>query len=242
MEIQKPTTDQIASSIFYRSLQPVKFMDKGEIHMTAKIDEKYPNAVITFTFTDKAVQKEYEDFYKRAVGTRDHIVLKNKQPYRVRLCQIDLFLNKFMTGTLHKRHQPFLTDEVKKALAKYPYRSQDGKGMKAKVIMRFFNPVGTGTWYVTEMADVLYQKNAKKGTDYVTYEKRDPDFSFDKVKDVVFFGLAELGYEFEWGSFSMSELSGLILPHDMEIERDEHIPPLKYTLEECFKMYNEQTP
>ena len=114
--------------------------------------------------------------------------------------------------------------------------------MKAKVIMRFFNPVGTGTWYVTEMADVLYQKNAKKGTDYVTYEKRDPDFSFDKVKDVVFFGLAELGYEFEWGSFSMSELSGLILPHDMEIERDEHIPPLKYTLEECFKMYNEQTP
>lgn len=240
MEIQKPTTDQIASSIFYRSLQPVKFMDKGEIHMTAKIDEKYPNAVITFTFTDKAVQKEYEDFYKRAVGTRDHIVLKNKQPYRVRLCQIDLFLNKFMTGTLHTRKQPFFTPEIEKALIEHPYRSQDGKGMKAKVIARYFNPTGTGTWYVTEMADYLHKVGKKEG--YKTYDKVDKQFQFRRMEDIVLFGIAELGYEFEWGSFSMNELANLLLPHGLEIERDEHIEPLKYTLEECFKMYNEQMP
>jgi hypothetical protein len=242
MEKQKAITDRIAAAIFYGKTEPVEIPGKGKIRIHAEYTKNGYSSIVNFSFTDELVQKEYLDFYKRAVGTRDSIDWKDGKVARVKLSQIDLFLHKLLNDTLHKRHQPFLTDEVKKALAKYPYRSQDGKGMKAKVIMRFFNPVGTGTWYVTEMADVLYQKNAKKGTDYVTYEKRDPDFSFDKVKDVVFFGLAELGYEFEWGSFSMSELSGLILPHDMEIERDEHIPPLKYTLEECFKMYNEQTP
>ena len=240
MEIQKPTTDKIASSIFYRSLQPVKFMDKGEIRMTAKIDDKYPNAVITFTFTDKAVQKEYEDFLKRAVGTRDYILLKDGQPNRVRLCQMDLFLNKFMTGTLHTRKQPFFTPEIEKALIGHPYRSQDGKGMEAKVIARYFNPTGTGTWYVTEMADYLHKVGKKEG--YQTYDKVDKQFQFRRMEDIVLFGLAELGYEFEWGSFSMNELAGLLLPHGLEIERDEHIPPLKYTLEECFKMYNEEMP
>ena len=240
MEKQKALTDKIAAAIFYGKMEPVEIPGKGIIRIHAEYPNNGYSSVIKFSFTDELVQKEYDSFYKRAVGTRDYTEWKDGKIERVKLTQIDLFLHKLLNDTLHKRHQPFLTDEVKKALAKYPYRSQDGKGMQAKVIVRFFNPVGTGTWYVTEMADVLYRKNANKGTDYVTYEKRDPNFSFDKVKDIVFFGRAELGYEFEWGSFSMSELETLILPHDMEIERDEHIPPLKYTLEECFKMYNEQ--
>jgi len=241
MEIQKPVTDKIAASIFYRGLQPVKFMDHGEITMTAKIDNKYNNAVITFKFSDKEIQKEYDDYYKRAVGTRDHVILKDGKVERVKLSQIDLFLRKYMTNTLHTRKQPFFTTEIEKALIDHPYRSQDGKGMKAKVIARYFNPVGTGTWYVTEMADFLHKVNKKK-CGYQIYDKVDKQFQFRRMEDVMLFGLAELGYEFEWGSFSMKELSSLILPHDMEIERDLAIEPLKYTLEECFKMYNEEQP
>lgn len=240
MEIQKPTTDKIAASIFYRSLQPVKFMDKGEIHMTAKIESKLPTAFVYFTFTDKEVQKEYEDFYQRAVGTRDHILLKDGKPDKVRLSQIDLFLNRYLKGTLHERFQPFFTPEIEKALINHPYRSQDGLGMKAKVIARYFNPTGTGTWYVTEMADYLHKVGKKNG--YQPYEKVDKQFQFRRMEDILLFGLAELGYEFEWGSFSMKEISQLLLPHGLEIERDEHIEPLKYTLEECFKMYNEEQP
>ena len=242
MEKQKAITDKIAASIFYRNGIPVEIPGKGQVHIHSELAKGQSQSVIKFTFTDELVQKEYLDFYKRAVGTRDYIEWKDGKVNRVKLSQIDIFLHRLLTDTLHTRRQPFLTDEVKKALTKYPYRSQDGKGMKAKVIVRFFNPCGTGTWYVTEMADIRYMKNQGKGTDYVTYEKPDPKLNLDKVRDIVFFGLAELGYEFEWGSFSMNELSGLILPHDMEIERDEQIPPLKYTLEECFKMYNEQTP
>ena len=242
MEIQKAITDKIAASIFYRNGVPVEIPGKGQIRIHAELPKDQTQSVIKFSFTDELVQKEYEDFYKRAVGTRDFIEFKDGKIARVKLSQIDIFLHRLLTDTLHTRKQPFLSDKAKKALINYPYRSQDGKGMKAKVLVRFFNPVGTGTWYVTEMADVLYMKNQGKGSDYVTYDKVDKNFDFDKVKDIVFFGLAELGYEFEWGSFSMNELSSLLLPHDMEIERDEHIPPLKYTLEECFKMYNEQTP
>ena len=112
--------------------------------------------------------------------------------------------------------------------------------MKAKVIARYFNPTGTGTWYVTEMADYLHKVGKKDG--YKTYDKVDKQFQFRRMEDIILFGIAELGYEFEWGSFSMNELANLLLPHGLEIERDEHIEPLKYTLEECFKMYNEQMP
>lgn len=241
MEIQKPTTDQIASSIFYRNCNPVKLLDKGEINITIGNPDRGISSIITFTFTNKTVQKEYDGFYKRAVGTRDHVIYKDGHPHKVSISQIDLFLNKFMTGTLHTRKQPFFTPEIEKALIEHPYRSQDSLGMKAKVIARYFNPVGTGTWYVTEMADFLH-KVKKKETGYQVYDKVDKQFQFRRMADIMLFGVAELGYDFEWGSFSLNELSCLLLPHGMEIERDEHIEPLKYTLEECFKMYNEVAP
>ncbi|MDO5623009.1 MAG: DUF2958 domain-containing protein [Paracoccus sp. (in: a-proteobacteria)] len=58
-------------------------------------------------------------------------------------------------------------------------------------VVKFFNPVGTGTWLVTEM---------------------EPDGD-------TLFGLADLGYP-ELGSFSLSEIGALRLPFGMEIERD----------------------
>lgn len=43
-----------------------------------------------------------------------------------------------------------LTKAIEKQLAKYPIYSQDGKGGKAQVICKFFNPCGSQTWYILE--------------------------------------------------------------------------------------------
>ena len=43
-----------------------------------------------------------------------------------------------------------MTKEIEKKLERYPLRSQDGKGKDAKVIVKFFNPYGAGTWLITE--------------------------------------------------------------------------------------------
>ncbi len=46
-----------------------------------------------------------------------------------------------------------LTKAIEKQLAKYPIYSQDGKGGKAQVICKFFNPCGSQTWYILEGAE-----------------------------------------------------------------------------------------
>ena len=43
-----------------------------------------------------------------------------------------------------------LTKEIEKKLLKNPYGSHDGEGYDAKVIVKFFNPCGAGTWLITE--------------------------------------------------------------------------------------------
>lgn len=43
-----------------------------------------------------------------------------------------------------------ITKELEKIFEKYPIGAQDGLGGKAKVIAKFFNPIGPGTWLITE--------------------------------------------------------------------------------------------
>lgn len=43
-----------------------------------------------------------------------------------------------------------MTKELEKLFEKYPLGSQDGLGGQAKVIVKYFNPVGVGTWFITE--------------------------------------------------------------------------------------------
>ena len=39
---------------------------------------------------------------------------------------------------------------IEQKFKKYPLYSQDGKGMNAKVVVKYFNPYGSGTWLITE--------------------------------------------------------------------------------------------
>ena len=43
-----------------------------------------------------------------------------------------------------------MTKELAKTFEKYPLDSQDGLMEDAEVIVKYFNPCGAGTWFITE--------------------------------------------------------------------------------------------
>lgn len=71
-----------------------------------------------------------------------------------------------------------ITKELEKAFEAQPIYSQDGKGLNAKALAKFF--FGSATWYVLEA------------------EREDNDWCF--------FGLVHIGDEIEYGYFGMCEL------------------------------------
>lgn len=77
-----------------------------------------------------------------------------------------------------------------------------------KVIAKFFNPVGRGTWYACEY-----------------YPETDICFGF-----VSLFG----DHNDEAGDFSMTELREAKLPMGLKIERDIHFESGKYSLQDLF--------
>ena len=90
-----------------------------------------------------------------------------------------------------------MTEELEKEFNKYPLGSQDGLGGKAKVIAKYFNPMGVGTWFITEAEK---QENGD-------YEM----FGYCHLGDDE---LAELGY------VMLSELQAIKGPFGIGIERD----------------------
>lgn len=94
-----------------------------------------------------------------------------------------------------------LTKKIERDLAKYPLYSQDGKGKDAVVICKFFNPCGSGTWYVLEGER---QENG----------------------DWMFFGIVDL-FEREYGYFTLSQLQEVRLPFGLKIERDMYFDKCK---------------
>lgn len=43
-----------------------------------------------------------------------------------------------------------MTKEIEKKLKQSPFGSHENEGENAKVIVKFFNPYGAGTWLITE--------------------------------------------------------------------------------------------
>ena len=97
-----------------------------------------------------------------------------------------------------------LTSEILKAFAKQG-RTGNKSAKDIKIVMKLFNPVGAGTWYL--------------------YEKEDDD---------IYWGFVNLGDIdcAECGTVSMNELMSLRLPFGLHIERDMHFKPLSMSLEE----------
>lgn len=87
-----------------------------------------------------------------------------------------------------------MTKELEKTFSNYPIGSQDGKGMDAEVVVKYFNPCGAGTWLITEG------------------EKQEDG-------DWLLFGYCHL-FEWEWGYVMLSELESVRLPFGLSIERE----------------------
>ena len=86
-----------------------------------------------------------------------------------------------------------MTKEIEEKAKKFPFDSQDGKGLDAEILVKFFDPTGSGTWYALEY---------------------DP-------KNQVFYGLVAL-HELEYGYFSLEELESVKGRFGLGIERDRH--------------------
>lgn len=90
-----------------------------------------------------------------------------------------------------------MTKELEAVLEKHPIGSQDGKGMDADVIVKYFNPCGAGTWLITEGEK---QENG----------------------DWLLFGYCHI-FEWEWGYVMLSELESVKLPFGLSIERELYV-------------------
>lgn len=92
-----------------------------------------------------------------------------------------------------------MTKELEKEFTKYPIGSQEGLMGEAKVIVKYFNPCGAGTWLITE-------GEKQEGGDWL------------------FFGYCHI-HEWEWGYVMLSELESLEghLPFGLGIEREIYV-------------------
>jgi hypothetical protein len=95
-----------------------------------------------------------------------------------------------------------LTQQIRKKLP--PLYSQDDKGGKAIVQIKFFTPDSNWTWYATEGQPILNDSELET--------------------DFQFFGLVD-GFERELGYFSLSELKAAKGPMGLSIERDLYFKP-----------------
>lgn len=87
-----------------------------------------------------------------------------------------------------------MTKELEKKFQEYTLYSQEDKGMESKVVVKYFNPCGAGTWLITEG------------------EKQEDG-------DWLFYGYCHL-FEWEWGYVTLSELQSVQLPFGLGIERE----------------------
>lgn len=89
-----------------------------------------------------------------------------------------------------------MTKEIEEKLATRPLYSTDGQDGRAEVVVKYFNPCGSGTWLITEG------------------EKQEDG-------DWMLYGLCHI-HEWEWGYVLLSQLAEIWLPNGLRIERDLH--------------------
>lgn len=118
---------------------------------------------------------------------------------------------KVVSGGLGHSSNPgmmLLTKEIRKNLPPL-YAMEDKRPEDVPVVVKFFAPNTRWTWYATE------------------FDGKDRFFGW--VKSGINPDFDELGY------FSLSELKGIKLPHDLKIERDRGFHIGKHTLADVKK-------
>ena len=115
-----------------------------------------------------------------------------------------------------------LTEEIIKNFEKVG-RQENSKD--PLVIAKFFNPMGAGTWYATEMYYRVLPKDGDEDDINVKDYKPKPG---DEITETIFFGYVSIfgDWNDEWGYFSLSELEEFRGLGGLGIERDlyAHLP------------------
>lgn len=108
-----------------------------------------------------------------------------------------------------------LTSEI---IAKIPpLYSQENAGAAAKVVVKFFDPCGAATWYITEGNPIVIRNGVE-----VELERGVQDILPDDILiDFRFFGLCYI-HEAEFGYVMYSELASVRGRAGLGIERDRH--------------------
>lgn len=91
-----------------------------------------------------------------------------------------------------------ITEELKERFSELGNQSDDRNPI---VVAKFFNPIGSGTWYATR---------------------------YDPVTNICFGYVTGLGYD-EWGNFSIDELEGVNLPFMFSVERDIYFQEIRFS-------------
>lgn len=104
-----------------------------------------------------------------------------------------------------------LTKAIEKKLPAL-YTTEETPMADKRIVVKFFDPTGSYTWYVVEASAVR-----KSDGEYVKLT----DCPQTERADVVFFGLVDGDYR-EWGNFSLNELNEAIGRFGLGIERDIH--------------------
>ena len=104
-----------------------------------------------------------------------------------------------------------LTKEIQNKLERYGLNGQKDSGYDSKIIVKYFNPYGLGTWLIT---------GGEKQSD----------------GDWILYGFVSLMYN-EWGYVLLSELEELALGNGIKaIERDKYLPDNATVASECLKL------
>jgi len=106
-----------------------------------------------------------------------------------------------------------LTKELKNKIP--PLYSQDGKGLEAIAYVKFFNPCGGETWYITEASATLLDESGN----FFEIALKDilPD---DDIIDIRMFGLITGSQFDELGYFSLNELQSIGLNPKMNLNTE----------------------
>ena len=108
-------------------------------------------------------------------------------------------------------YKQLMTKEVIKNLPPL-YSTEEIPTENKTVVLKFFNPCGAQTWYVTEGEQIEDQEVENTGG----------------LPDYMFFSYAD-GFPFpEWGYVTLAQLVGLELPFGLNIERDIHFQPCSF--------------
>lgn len=129
-----------------------------------------------------------------------------------------------------------LTKEIQQSLPTL-YETEKVPSEDKIIVVKFFNPVGNGTWYIAEGSAVCLDGNSddyvyislkrfKITIDQLNVEYELSDGSIVTVEDVEFFGLCDLGFP-EWGPVVLSELKSGPIRFGLGIERDKFWKPRK---------------